>query len=330
MTSDQCFSYRFGFNGQERDDEVSGEGNSYTAEFWQYDSRLGRRFNVDPVVKVHESPYACFANNPIWIIDPNGADSFFYDYQLNLMEDTKTEESSHHYFVFDTDGELKRYGGSYRAIEERDLYTPPKVYTGDVTIEEIRSAQSGEVKGDDAAGLAPFSLDVMSTLTMSLSNTLYDSKTKMWLASNGKSYLNAVKEGNTYIFEGGKMGSRKEVIKTATKLKYISRFLTGLNFAMTHAEYEMATRRYLGPNMQEFLWHRCQINQAVNGVGLMGWKGTVFSLTYGSGTLVESLCNCNIQYNPITNNFTPLEETLIKYDNLGIDLNINYMFSIEK
>ncbi len=73
--------YRFGFNGQEKDDEVCGAGNSYTAEFWQYDSRLGRRFNVDPVVKEYESPYACFANNPIWIIDPNGADTSFIDNQ---------------------------------------------------------------------------------------------------------------------------------------------------------------------------------------------------------------------------------------------------------
>jgi RHS repeat-associated protein len=68
--------YRFGFNGQEKDDEVYGtEGTSYTAEFWQYDARLARRWNVDPVVKEHESPYACFANNPIWFGDPNGADS---------------------------------------------------------------------------------------------------------------------------------------------------------------------------------------------------------------------------------------------------------------
>jgi len=69
--------YRYEFNGMEKDDEVSGEGNSYTAEYWQYDSRLGRRWNVDPIVKHHESPYATFANNPIWFIDPSGADTSF-------------------------------------------------------------------------------------------------------------------------------------------------------------------------------------------------------------------------------------------------------------
>ena len=64
--------YRYGFNGMEKDDEVKGEGNSYTAEFWQYDSRLGRRWNTDPVVKPWESPYATFRNNPIYYADPSG------------------------------------------------------------------------------------------------------------------------------------------------------------------------------------------------------------------------------------------------------------------
>lgn len=67
--------YRYGFNGQEKSDEVYGEGNSYTAEFWQYDARIGRRWNVDPVVKPNESPYATFANSPIWLSDPNGKDT---------------------------------------------------------------------------------------------------------------------------------------------------------------------------------------------------------------------------------------------------------------
>lgn len=76
--------YRYGFQGQEQDNEVAGEGNSYTAEFWQYDSRLGRRWNIDPVVKEHESPYAAFANNPIWFVDPLGADSTVYLYSQEI------------------------------------------------------------------------------------------------------------------------------------------------------------------------------------------------------------------------------------------------------
>lgn len=68
-------SYRYGFNGQEKDDEVTGnEGTSYTAMFWEYDARLGRRWNIDPVLKQWESPYATFHNNPIGITDHNGDD----------------------------------------------------------------------------------------------------------------------------------------------------------------------------------------------------------------------------------------------------------------
>ncbi len=66
-------AYRFGFNGQERDDEVFI--GAYTAEYWEYDSRLGRRWNVDPVVKPWESPYACFSNNPIVYVDIHGDDA---------------------------------------------------------------------------------------------------------------------------------------------------------------------------------------------------------------------------------------------------------------
>lgn len=71
--------YRFGFNGQEKDNEVAGEGNSYTAEYWQYDPRLGRRFNIDPVRKEWESPYATFRNNPIQLSDPFGDDVIYGD-----------------------------------------------------------------------------------------------------------------------------------------------------------------------------------------------------------------------------------------------------------
>jgi len=74
-------SYRFGFNGQEKSDEIKGPGNSYTAEFWEYDPRIGRRWNVDPKPNVSISTYATFANNPIANTDVKG-DSIptkFYD-----------------------------------------------------------------------------------------------------------------------------------------------------------------------------------------------------------------------------------------------------------
>jgi hypothetical protein len=83
--------YRFGFNDQERDDEVSGAGNTNSAEYWEYDTRLGRRWNVDPVTKPWQSNYSCFSDNPIWKIDPNGDDDFFgADGKYKTSTKTKT------------------------------------------------------------------------------------------------------------------------------------------------------------------------------------------------------------------------------------------------
>jgi len=67
-------SYRYGFNGMEHDGEVSGDGNSYTTEFRQYDPRLGRWKSIDPLMHMFPSmsPYVAFANNPIFFIDPYG------------------------------------------------------------------------------------------------------------------------------------------------------------------------------------------------------------------------------------------------------------------
>ena len=67
-------AYKYGFNGMERDDEVSGSGNSYTTEFRQYDPRLGRWKSIDPLFQSFpwQSPYVAFDNNPIYYRDPKG------------------------------------------------------------------------------------------------------------------------------------------------------------------------------------------------------------------------------------------------------------------
>jgi hypothetical protein len=65
-------SYKYGFNGQLKDDEIYGAGNLNSAEFWEYDTRLGRRWNMDPEPTIGVSDYACFLNNPIRFNDVEG------------------------------------------------------------------------------------------------------------------------------------------------------------------------------------------------------------------------------------------------------------------
>lgn len=63
-----------GFNGMKRDDELKGRGNSYTTEFRQYDTRLGRWLSLDPEFASFpwQSPYVAFDNNPIINTDARG------------------------------------------------------------------------------------------------------------------------------------------------------------------------------------------------------------------------------------------------------------------
>ena len=77
LISERTGAHSYGFNGQEKDDEVSGAGNSMSSSFWQYDTRLGRRWNIDPVIKHHESSYSAFSNNPIIFVDPEGNTDYY-------------------------------------------------------------------------------------------------------------------------------------------------------------------------------------------------------------------------------------------------------------
>ena len=67
-------SYKYGFQGQEKDDELKGEGNSYDYGARFYDSRIGRFFSLDPLQKQfpYESNYNFVSNNPIIFSDPTG------------------------------------------------------------------------------------------------------------------------------------------------------------------------------------------------------------------------------------------------------------------
>ena len=67
-------AYRFGFNGQEKDDEVKGNGNSLDYGARIYDPRIARWTALDVYARKYAalSPFAYSANSPIKTMDPNG------------------------------------------------------------------------------------------------------------------------------------------------------------------------------------------------------------------------------------------------------------------
>ncbi len=66
--------YRFGYQGYEAENEVNGNGNSYTTEFRQLDPRLGRWLSVDLLAMKFPSisPYVFCNDNPVYFVDSDG------------------------------------------------------------------------------------------------------------------------------------------------------------------------------------------------------------------------------------------------------------------
>jgi len=58
--------YRYGFQGQEKDDEIKGEGNSINYKYRMHDPRIGRFFAVDPLSDKYPymSTYQFAGNKP--------------------------------------------------------------------------------------------------------------------------------------------------------------------------------------------------------------------------------------------------------------------------
>jgi len=116
FVEDTVAGYRYGFNGQENVDEISGSGNHNTALFWEYDTRIGRRWNADPVVKPWESSYACLYNNPIRVIDPYGDDGYVDEKGNHLGDDGNKE--SHQTRVMSADAWKETIGDNKTVTDE--------------------------------------------------------------------------------------------------------------------------------------------------------------------------------------------------------------------
>ncbi len=66
--------YRFGFQGQEADDEIKGTGNSWNYKYRMHDARIGRFFATDPLEPIYSynSPYAFSENQVIAYVELEG------------------------------------------------------------------------------------------------------------------------------------------------------------------------------------------------------------------------------------------------------------------
>ena len=91
----QLGNYRYGFNGQEKTDEISGSGNHIDFNYRGYDPRTGRFWSVDPLFKSYpwNSTYAFAENDVIRCMDLEGREKsiVIYDFSSGKMTKTKIE-----------------------------------------------------------------------------------------------------------------------------------------------------------------------------------------------------------------------------------------------
>lgn len=105
-------TYRYGFNGQEKSDEIA-EGTT-TALFWEYDSRIARRWNIDPKPRIWESSYMCFRGNPIILSDIDGDTTRMYNSEGRLLG-TDNRGTNNLVFISEAKNDRKATGISANA-----------------------------------------------------------------------------------------------------------------------------------------------------------------------------------------------------------------------
>ena len=194
----------------EKDDEIKGEGNSYTTEYRMQDPRLGRFFIVDPHASSYPniSPYAYVANNPLIYIDPDGRDIIIRkDADRNVI-----------------------LGNLQKLTNDKLVYTT--LDNGDI---QVKIASLGN--GDKPAGTNLIRRLNSSDLTV----TIIDEYTTFY--ANPENKENASNTVGTNITVNFASGDTRELIVedpiTGNAMKEKSNTVTNLAHELIHAERDM-------------------------------------------------------------------------------------------
>lgn len=80
IDSTQYNPYRFGFQGQENENDLYGTGNASTFKYRISDNRIGRFFSRDPLFKNYawNSPYVFCENRVIDGVEMEGLEFYFF------------------------------------------------------------------------------------------------------------------------------------------------------------------------------------------------------------------------------------------------------------
>lgn len=254
-SAEKPYGYRYAFQGQERDDEVNGVGNSYTAMHWQYDPRLGRRWNIDPLTGKYpwQSPFATFNNNPIRFSDPLGLEG------VDEVEAVKESEKNPPTVYGGKEVVIEEYGGKAPEPVGDDLSQNPtnaeEPIESDINIPVINDWYKSRTSSGQTVSAAPYtissnpdyspSIDYKSltergvnSLGLSLSASGFYAayqetqfvKNGMWMAKNGN-WFPMTKQPNGYTGPRSTALNQAKYWKAAgTKVFFVGAGISTLQF----------------------------------------------------------------------------------------------------
>lgn len=135
--------YRYGFQGQENDNEVKGEGNSVNYKYRMHDPRVGRFFSVDPLTAKYPwyTPYQFSGNRVIASTELEGLEekgvilhyesnstgaAILVDTSIHIQEEITKEIDGKHYattvVMYTLDGRLQDdYEIIYEEVTENGI-----------------------------------------------------------------------------------------------------------------------------------------------------------------------------------------------------------------
>lgn len=106
--------YRYGFQGQEKDNELKGDGKHISFGDYGLDVRTGRRWNMDPVMNSSVSSYAVFNDNPLRFVDPTGETPYDWIknkngvYQWDSKVSSKADTPAGYTYVGNSIGDVQK------------------------------------------------------------------------------------------------------------------------------------------------------------------------------------------------------------------------------
>ena len=118
-------NYKYGYQNQEKDDEIKGEGNSYSFEYRIHDPRLGKFLSVDPLSASYpwNSPYAFAENRVIDGIELEGLEWQPTDDKGNNVATDANNISDYKWVGYNCDSETHNWSAPEGTVANASIWT---------------------------------------------------------------------------------------------------------------------------------------------------------------------------------------------------------------